>query len=550
MPVILVLRGVMIPMFTALSALVGLGWHNIFNYQPVHAQAAVRAEQVATHKHKKTQAAAKSGHKKKKVGRKVKQRKKKRYKYAPKKKRRYSKKKVAKRSYKKSRKVVKKVKKRYLKKKLAKKVVKKKATKKWRYKKAKKKVSRKNWYHKSGTKHAKKKPKVAKKAVGKKRPTKKKAKSVVKRQQPKKKTPAKKKRHVVPTKPDTKKTDQHQKQPAKAKVKPKPASKPAVKPVPTPVVPDKKPEVKPQPKPKVISLFNASSAPLRLQNGGQVSDNTVHSVYNHTVVGYNFDYKVGTESTGYNVPKEFIKYAKEMYPLWLNESTVPSAGDDRAMIAGYLDRYIDEHPEVREQSFHFVANQKDVNRYVDVYNLSDHDRMELSSFLVQLNNNIRHQFGLDGYHTTHAMDQIADRIGIEYDRDNWTWGPNRRHDFAGINRLAEYFGFVQGNDYDTQYLENNVYFTYLTPQYLSHISMADLKANIYMCFGDMWFGDGGGDTEYSHVCSLLGSDKNTSMAVAFDHQGFMHFVSSDFYNIVSDNTKQDLLNSQYAFTDY
>lgn len=298
-----------------------------------------------------------------------------------------------------------------------------------------------------------------------------------------------------------------------------------------------------------VTKFNASSAPLRLQNGGQVSDNTVHSVYNHTVAGFNFDYKVGTESTGYNVPKEFIKYAKEMYPLWLNESTVPSAGDDRAMIAGHLDTYIDEHPEVRKQSFHFVANQKDVNRYVDVYNLSDHDRMELSSFLVQLNNNIRYQFGLDGYHTTHVMDQIADRIGIEYDRDNWTWGPNRRHDFAGINRLAEYFGFVQGNDYDTQYLENNVYFNYLKPQYLSHISMADLKANIYMCFGDMWFGDGG-DTEYSHVCSLLGSDKNTSMAVAFDHQGFMHFVSSDFYNIVSDNTKQDLLNSQYSFTDY
>lgn len=478
-----------------MSAMLGLGWQNLFNYQPVQPSVStIRVEQATKHKKRRKKPAKKH----RKVY-KVKQRKV-----------------STKRRHKK---VAKKVTKKQLRK----------VKRKVRYKKSRKVIKQRPYVYKQRAKIGGKKKA---KPIAKKRPKK----QVVVNPQSKKRV--KKPKTTVPALPPK----------VQPQVEPKDIGK-------TDTTPQTNNTTQPDTKPQQptnhnqVTKFNASSAPLRLQNGGQVSDNTVHSVYNHTVVGYNFDYKVGTESTGYNVPKEFIKYAKEMYPLWLNESTVPSAGDDRAMIAGYLDTYIDEHPEVREQSFHFVANQKDVNRYVDVYNLSDHDRMELSSFLVQLNNNIRHQFGLDGYHTTHAMDQIADRIGIEYDRDNWTWGPNRRHDFAGINRLAEYFGFVQGNDYDTQYLENNVYFSYLTPQYLSHISMADLKANIYMCFGDMWFGDGG-DTEYSHVCSLLGSDKNTSMAVAFDHQGFMHFVSSDFYNIVSDNTKQDLLNSQYSFTDY
>lgn len=527
-------------MIATMSAMLGLGWQNLFNYQPVQPSVStIRVEQATKHKKRRKKPAKKHRKVYKVKQRKVstKRRHKKVAKKVTKKQLRKVKRKVR---YKKSRKVIKQ--RPYVYKQRAKIGGKKKYKKaSVKPRKKKKPIATKKKYRKKATKKGfKKGAKVGTKYVGKK-----KAKPIAKKRpkkqvvvNPQSKKRVKKPKTTVPALPPK----------VQPQVEPKDSGK-------TDTTPQTNNTTQPDTKPQQptnhnqVTKFNASSAPLRLQNGGQVSDNTVHSVYNHTVVGYNFDYKVGTESTGYNVPKEFIKYAKEMYPLWLNESTVPSAGDDRAMIAGYLDTYIDEHPEVREQSFHFVANQKDVNRYVDVYNLSDHDRMELSSFLVQLNNNIRHQFGLDGYHTTHAMDQIADRIGIEYDRDNWTWGPNRRHDFAGLNRLAEYFGFVQGNDYDTQYLENNVYFSYLTPQYLSHISMAELKANIYMCFGDMWFGDGGG-TEYSHVCSLLGSDKNTSMAVAFDHQGFMHFVSSDFYNIVSDNTKQDLLNSQYSFTDY
>lgn len=284
--------------------------------------------------------------------------------------------------------------------------------------------------------------------------------------------------------------------------------------------------------------WKQSSQTYYVNKGKDVSNAYVNLGY----VNYNYDsfgYSLGRESNSYKVPQWYVSELKSMYVLWVNDCDFKSLKRQ----SDILNKQLNMNPFVYKQSFNFVADSRDVNRYVNVYHLSAKDSHDVNKFALNLQNHMLKRFSLTKWHNSKYMDMIAQKVANKYDADKFSQTPGSlNHDYSGLKQIAKQYGLPVGNTTNTQYIEASVWFTYLKNHNLRHISLAELKAIIYYLYAGLFFDDY--DSNYEHALFLTQSFKNGVFSVSFDHRGYLHFTVVDA-NSTKKNTRIKLIKGQY-----
>lgn len=269
----------------------------------------------------------------------------------------------------------------------------------------------------------------------------------------------------------------------------------------------------------------------------------------HVNMGYvnqnydSFGYSLGRESNNYNIPQWYIDKLNRMYVPWVNYCDFGSDFKSLKRQSDALHNQLNINPFVYQQSFNFVADSRDVNRYVNAYHLSNKDSHDVNKFALNLQNHMLKRFALAKWHNSKYMDMVSQKVANKYDADKFSQTPGSLdHDYSGLKQISKRYGLPVGNTTDTQYIEASVWFRYLQNHDLSHISLAELKAIIYYLYAGLFFDDY--DSNYEHALFLTQSFKNGVFSVSFDHQGYLHFVVVDA-NHVKKNTRMKLIKEQY-----
>ena len=142
----------------------------------------------------------------------------------------------------------------------------------------------------------------------------------------------------------------------------------------------------------------------------------------------------------------------------------------------------------------YKKNKNDDDTLLDVNNLSDEVRKELSLFASDLVNQIRKQFGTKNTVVTSSAIDFAKKVADEYVNSNF--GVHKGHNEAGISKVASEYGLSQGQFYENLYglySENN------------QVTKGSLKSMIYN--GIVKFMLNG--TEWLHAQSIAGINYNS-----------------------------------------
>ena len=141
----------------------------------------------------------------------------------------------------------------------------------------------------------------------------------------------------------------------------------------------------------------------------------------------------------------------------------------------------------------YKQNKNDDDTLLDVNNLSDEVRKELSLFASDLVNQIRKQFSTKNTVVTSSAIDFAKKVADEYVNSNF--GLQNGHNEAGISKVASEYGLSQGQFYENLYglySENN------------QVTKGSLKSMIYN--GIVKFMLNG--TEWLHAQSIAGINYN------------------------------------------
>jgi len=141
----------------------------------------------------------------------------------------------------------------------------------------------------------------------------------------------------------------------------------------------------------------------------------------------------------------------------------------------------------------YKQNKNDDDTLLDVNNLTEEVRKELSLFASDLINQIRKQFGTKNTVVTSSAIDFAKKVADEYVNSNF--GVHKGHNEAGISKVASEYGLSQGQFYENLYglySENN------------QVTKGSLKSMIYN--GIVKFMLNG--TEWLHAQSIAGINYN------------------------------------------
>ena len=141
----------------------------------------------------------------------------------------------------------------------------------------------------------------------------------------------------------------------------------------------------------------------------------------------------------------------------------------------------------------YKQNKNDDDTLLDVNNLTEEVRKELSLFASDLINQIRKQFGTKNTVVTSSAIDFAKKVADEYVNSNF--GVHNGHNEAGISKVASEYGLSQGQFYENLYglySENN------------QVTKGSLKSMIYN--GIVKFMLNG--TEWLHAQSIAGINYN------------------------------------------
>ena len=141
----------------------------------------------------------------------------------------------------------------------------------------------------------------------------------------------------------------------------------------------------------------------------------------------------------------------------------------------------------------YKQNKNDDDTLLDVNNLTEEVRKELSLFASDLINQIRKQFGTKNTVVTSSAIDFAQKVADEYVNSNF--GVHNGHNEAGISKVASEYGLSQGQFYENLYglySENN------------QVTKGSLKSMIYN--GIVKFMLNG--TEWLHAQSIAGINYN------------------------------------------
>lgn len=141
----------------------------------------------------------------------------------------------------------------------------------------------------------------------------------------------------------------------------------------------------------------------------------------------------------------------------------------------------------------YKQNKNDDDTLLDVNNLTEEVRKELSLFASDLVNQIRKQFGTKNTVVTSSAIDFAKKVADEYVNSNF--GVHKGHNEAGISKVASEYGLSQGQFYENLYglySENN------------QVTKGSLKSMIYN--GIVKFMLNG--TEWLHAQSIAGINYN------------------------------------------
>lgn len=172
------------------------------------------------------------------------------------------------------------------------------------------------------------------------------------------------------------------------------------------------------------------------------------------------------------------------------------------------------------------------NRQVDVTNLSNADKTELSKFALSLINSARKQMGKKAWTYSSSALRFADQVAAEYTKDGAScWDAN--HDVDGIQRAAKKCGL---NYKAGQVYEDEAGLPITSNANGNVRSMATLKEQIYFNVKQMLFGGFAGTDaemndasryfEWEHAGDLLGLRSNKGYDPATKYFG-MSFSSLD-----------------------
>ena len=100
----------------------------------------------------------------------------------------------------------------------------------------------------------------------------------------------------------------------------------------------------------------------------------------------------------------------------------------------------------------FKSNSSDKTIAVNVNNLTDEQKKELSNFASSLINQVRERFGTPKTVVTKGMIEVSDKITAGYVADNWGFGAGHHNKL--INRIAREYGLPAIDDESGQTLEN------------------------------------------------------------------------------------------------
>ena len=117
------------------------------------------------------------------------------------------------------------------------------------------------------------------------------------------------------------------------------------------------------------------------------------------------------------------------------------------------DEFVNTMRSVSDESYsqnHFVHNDADKERQVDVLNLTPEQDLELQIYTINLLNDVRTQLGVTPLVLNNDARKFAKHVASNYMRDNRSNADGNHHDVPGIEDAARNFGL----DDDGQYYEN------------------------------------------------------------------------------------------------
>lgn len=167
----------------------------------------------------------------------------------------------------------------------------------------------------------------------------------------------------------------------------------------------------------------------------------------------------------------------------------------------------------------YKKNKNDDDTLLDVNNLSDEVRKELSLFASDLVNQIRKQFGTKNTVVTSSAIDFAKKVADEYVKDKFDYAKQNSHNVEAIKKVAKEYGLPEG-----QFYENIGGSTSIT----GFLTYSSLKERVYKSIVDFMLN---GD-EWLHAQSIAGINygrvENSYLGLSFSRVGnvnAVHFIT-------------------------
>ncbi len=167
----------------------------------------------------------------------------------------------------------------------------------------------------------------------------------------------------------------------------------------------------------------------------------------------------------------------------------------------------------------YKKNKNDDDTLLDVNNLSDEVRKELSLFASDLVNQIRKQFGTKNTAVTSSAIDFAKKVADEYVKDKFDYAKQNSHNVEAIKKVAKEYGLPEG-----QFYENIGGTTSIT----GFLTYSSLKERVYKSIVDFMLN---GD-EWLHAQSIAGINygrvENSYLGLSFSRVGnvnAVHFIT-------------------------
>ncbi|MBO8442128.1 MAG: SEC10/PgrA surface exclusion domain-containing protein, partial [Firmicutes bacterium] len=155
----------------------------------------------------------------------------------------------------------------------------------------------------------------------------------------------------------------------------------------------------------------------------------------------------------------------------------------------------------------YKHNQADENESIDVTNLTDAQRAEITEWVAGLLNPIREQLGNPDVQISNGSMQYSKDVVDRYNSDGWNM-TTQGHDQNALTQVGQQDGVQDESEAaGLIYYPNNP----ITP---APTNMDQLKQDVYNTIISMLFDDAGSD--YGHTQALIGYDAKTANTRGFD----------------------------------